>query len=409
MNGSTGGPQILLFERNQQVITLLTSELQLAGYECHAARTAVEVFDTMMRHPVQLVLVNLAQAAAGRGEFWVALEAQRRGRGVQVLTYRCTNLAGYGAQDPDERGHVAQADREVDGMLGVVNLVDAVRARLPAATAGSPSRVWRAEASSQPYGGGQPSRGVGAGEASMAAPSRAEASSRPSTVAVPLPAVAPTSALAALASSFTPARQQPATTAPAMPQPSESLATQKDTDWVRAIIYPSQPACNPPGSSSVNAPGAASALHPTSSKSGEESGLEQLARLVRMQRAEASSRPDTQHEVPREVRPAPQERAVSPSGQARGDVSAPASTTPGGLPVVEAGKTVVEEAKSARAFRTYSQSERCGSPSPEASSSQVGAARSKLPVGSPGRPSIRRQGRAHTPSSGKKGEPACKR
>ena len=311
MNGSTGGPQILLVERNPQVITLLTSELQLAGYECHAARTAVEVFDSMTRHLVQLVLVNLAQAAAGRGEFWVALEAQLRGRGVQVLTYRCTNLAGYGAQDPEERGHGAQADREVDDMLGILNLVDAVRVRLPAA---------------------------GAGEASMAAPSRAEASSRPSTVAVPLSAEAPTSALAALASSSPPARQQPTTTAPAMRQPSESLATQKDTDWVRAIISPSQPASHPPGSSSVKTPGAASALQPTSSASGEESGLEQLLRLVRMQKAEASSHPDTQHEVPREVRPAPQERAVSPSGQAGGEVLAPASATLSGLPVAEAGK-----------------------------------------------------------------------
>ena len=333
MNGSTGGPQILLFERNPQVITLLTSELQRAGYECHAARTAVEVFATMTRHLVQLVLVNLAQAAAGRREFWVALEAQRRGRGVQVLTYRCTNLAGYGAQDPDERGHVAQADIDVDDMLGILNLVDAVRARLPAATTGSSSRVWRAEASSQPYGGGQPS--AGAGEASMAAPSRAEV---------------PTSALAALASSSPPARQQPTTTAPVMPQPSESLATQKDTDWVRAIIYPSQPASHPPGSSSVNTLGAASALHPTSSESGEESGLEQLLRLVRMQKAEASSHPDTQHEVPREGRPEPHERAVSPTEQAGGDVLAPASATLRGLPVAEAGKTAVEERKSARAF-----------------------------------------------------------
>lgn len=251
MNGSTGGPQLLLFERNQQVLTLLTSELQLAGYQCHAARTAVEVFATMTHQLVRLVLVNLAQPAAGRGEFWVAMEAQRRGRGVQVLTYRCTNLAGYGAQDPEECGRVAQADSEVDGMLGVLNLVEAVRARLPAATTGSPSRVWWAEASSEPYGGGQPS--AGAGEAVLAAPSRAEASSRPSRVAVPLPTVAPTSALAALASSFPPARQQSTTTAQAMPQPSESLATHKDTDRVRAIISPSQLACNPPGSRSGNA------------------------------------------------------------------------------------------------------------------------------------------------------------
>ena len=110
MNVNTSGPHLLFFERNQQLITLLTSEFQLTGYECHAARTAVEVFDTIAHHPVRLVLVNLAQAAAGQREFWVALDAQRRGRGVQVFTYRCMNLAGYGADNPDERGHGAQAD-----------------------------------------------------------------------------------------------------------------------------------------------------------------------------------------------------------------------------------------------------------------------------------------------------------
>ena len=311
MNVRTGGPHLLLFERNQQVITLLTSQLQLAGYEGHTARTAVEVFDTIARHPVRLVLVNLAQAAAVRREFWVALDAQRRGRSVQVLTYRCTNLAGYGAQDPDERGRLAQADIEVDGMLGVMNLVDAVRARLPAATTGSPSRV-----------------------------SWAQASSRPSTAAVPFPTAAPNSALAALASSSPPSGQQPLTTAPPFRQESASNVTQTDTDWVRAIIYPSQSACNPPGSSPVNTPDAASALQPTSSEGGEESGLEQLSRLVRMQS------PPPQNDVPREVRPEPQEHAVSPSGQAGEDVLAPASATFSGLPVEEAGKKVLAEGKS---------------------------------------------------------------
>src|SRR5215469_16873388 len=136
MNVSDGTTHILLFERDQQVTALLISEFQLAGYEYHAARTAVEVFDAIARHPVQMVLVDLAQAAAGRREFWVQLEAQRKGREVQVLTYRCTNLAGFGPEDPDERGR-ADADIEVDGMLGIMNLVDAVRTRVPASTTGS--------------------------------------------------------------------------------------------------------------------------------------------------------------------------------------------------------------------------------------------------------------------------------
>lgn len=141
MSIHSGSPHILLFERDQQLTALLMSEFQLAGYECHAARTAVEVFDAIARFPVRLVLVNLAQAAAGRREFWVALDAQRRGRGVQVFTFRCMNIAGYGVDDPDERARIVLTDMEVDGMLGVMNLVDAVRARIPTSSTGSFSRV----------------------------------------------------------------------------------------------------------------------------------------------------------------------------------------------------------------------------------------------------------------------------
>ena len=130
MNISTGGPHILLFERDQQLAALLMSELQLAGYEGHTARTAVEVFDAIARYPVRLVLVNLAQAAAARREFWVALDSQRRGGSIQVLTFHCTNLAGYGPRDLEE--HLATvADIELDGMMGMMKLLDIVRVRIP--------------------------------------------------------------------------------------------------------------------------------------------------------------------------------------------------------------------------------------------------------------------------------------
>ncbi len=130
MNISTGGLHILLFERDQQLAALLMSELQLAGYEGHTARTAVEVFDAIARYPIRLVLVNLAQAAATRREFWVALDTQRRGGSIQVLTFHCTNLAGYGARDSGE--HLATvADIEIDGMMGLMKLLDLVRARVP--------------------------------------------------------------------------------------------------------------------------------------------------------------------------------------------------------------------------------------------------------------------------------------
>lgn len=135
MNVNSGGPHILLFERDQQLTALLSGELTLAGYEVHTARTAVEVFDAIARFSVRLVMVNLAQAQASRREFWVALDAQRRGRGVQVFTFRCTNVGGYGPDDPDERIDTVLTDLEVDGMLGIVKLVDAVRARIPGSVA----------------------------------------------------------------------------------------------------------------------------------------------------------------------------------------------------------------------------------------------------------------------------------
>src|SRR5437016_8574492 len=107
MNISTGGPHILLFERDQQLTALLISEFQQAGIECHTARTAVEVFDAIARYPNRMVLVNLAQAATARREFWVALDTQRRGRVIQVFTFHCTNLAGYGppVADDEERSY----------------------------------------------------------------------------------------------------------------------------------------------------------------------------------------------------------------------------------------------------------------------------------------------------------------
>jgi hypothetical protein len=130
MNITTGGPHTLLFERDQQLATLLSSELQLAGYSNHTARTAVEVFDAIARYPIRLVLVNMAQAAAARREFWVALDSQRRDRKIQVLSFICTNLAGYGSREYEDTPST-NADMEIDGMLGLMSLVDAVRSRVP--------------------------------------------------------------------------------------------------------------------------------------------------------------------------------------------------------------------------------------------------------------------------------------
>ncbi len=234
MNITTGGPHILLFERDQQLVALLTSELQLAGYECHTARTAVEVFDAIARHPVRLVLVNLAQAAAARREFWVALDTQRRGRGVQVLTFHCTNLAGYGPSndDPDERSNSVVADMEVDGMLGIMNMVNAIRSRLAISNTGVMSRL---AAQTNPSSLG--------GQNTLPIPSAPPVNTNQASTSLPF--------------NGTPSRQpsQPSqlsqssqSSQPPAPSPGPSAAATEFsrptvpayTDKIRAVIYPNQ-------------------------------------------------------------------------------------------------------------------------------------------------------------------------
>ena len=215
---STGGPHILLFERDQQLATLLMSELQLAGFECHTARTAVEVFDTIARYPVRMVLVNLAQAAAGRREFWVALDTQRRGRGVQVFTIHCTNIAGYGpaSDDADDRPQSVLADMEVDGMMGIMNLVNAIRARLIVSHTGSMSRLAM--------------NGDGANSAQ---------------VTTPVSSVRP-------ASPNSPRRLTPLPPSMSVDTSDSRAAGPLPTDKIRAMIYPGQRPWNPTPAQDVN-------------------------------------------------------------------------------------------------------------------------------------------------------------
>ena len=200
MNISIGGPHILLFERDPQLVALLNRELQAAGYEIHTARTAVEVFDAIARYPVRLVLVNLAQAAAARREFWVALDTQRRGRGIQVFTFHCTNIAGYGpasSEDPDDRSHSVHADMEIDGTDGLTNMVNALRSRIAVANSSTTSRFAPNPISQTPLG---------------------------SQITAPVPSVQPPTQKLSL--------------------PTESAKTPNPnpnhTDKIRAVIYPSQ-------------------------------------------------------------------------------------------------------------------------------------------------------------------------
>lgn len=262
MNVNSGGPHILLFERDQQLTAILTSEFQLAGYECHAARTAVEVFDAIARHPIRLVLVNLAQAAAGRREFWVALDAQRRGRGVQVLTFRCMNLAGYGSDDPDDRSRSMLADIEVDGMLGVMNLVETIRSRISGSTTntGASSRI-----PASPTGNSQNSGAMNKlnrqSEGAIARPKPALIAQ----VTLPLPSMPPDAVAEGYASPSMPAPSQLSTASPSSPSysrpgsspshPQGSLSngeggksvnsTPSFTDKIHAVIYPSNRGYSP--------------------------------------------------------------------------------------------------------------------------------------------------------------------
>ena len=212
MNINTGTPHILLFERDQQLVSLLTNELQQVGYECHAARTAVEVFDAIARYPVRLVLVNLAQAAAARREFWVALDTQRRGRGVQVFTFHCTNIAGYGpgSEDTEERSHSVLADMEVDGMLGIINMVNAIRSRI---VVSHPGTMYRSTAN--PY---------------TSSPQIGQA-----TAPIPaIPATADNIAQGEISSTNPSALSVPASSG------RSTAPTVNPTDKIRAVIYPNQ-------------------------------------------------------------------------------------------------------------------------------------------------------------------------
>ncbi len=233
MNISTGGPHILFFERDQQLAALLTSEFQLAGYECHAARTAVEVFDTIARYPVRILLVNLAQAAAGRREFWVALDTQRRGRGVQVLTYRCSKIAGYGPKDSDERSQMT-ADLEIEGMLGVMNLVDEVRERVPgsssvSSTTNTMPRIARVTPPPPP------NTPVLASQPTQAQMNTNGTAYRPGSVANMHGNQAPRASSAI------------SSTVPQTPPTGAGINQQSYSDKIRAVLYPTQRPASPQG------------------------------------------------------------------------------------------------------------------------------------------------------------------
>ncbi|HLI05091.1 MAG TPA: hypothetical protein VKV40_00815 [Ktedonobacteraceae bacterium] len=362
MNISTGGPHILFFERDQQVATLLSSEFQLAGYECHTARTAVEVFDAIARYSVRILLVNLAQAAAGRREFWVALDTQRRGRGVQVFTYQCKNIAGYGpslpSDDLEERPYTIKPDIEVDGMLGIMNLLEAVKRGTPRPTGSDTASSMSTSAGS----GGIPritATPVVNGKTVL--PQSATLPTMPATTAArdfspigertaPLQAVNPNNTTGGSAVQPLPSFSQPTTvpaatahTAPpqqpfpqSQPQVTEgserfqSLPTQSASEKIRAVIYPGQqswsrniPERQDTGSADSGQKGQTSTM---------ESGLAQLSRMIEEQKVSAQNTMRDGSPVPTAPPPVPGEETIAPWQQMGrpADPVAPAAPSPAG-------------------------------------------------------------------------------
>jgi hypothetical protein len=128
--GNTTSPLVVLFERDDTIAVPLLSQLRMTGYDVRAARTPVELFGMLGKQLVALVLVDLGNATAGRREFWVALDAQRRGRSLQVMTFRFISPAN--ALDPDfEPTARALADVDVRGIHEFQKVLDGVRQRIP--------------------------------------------------------------------------------------------------------------------------------------------------------------------------------------------------------------------------------------------------------------------------------------
>jgi hypothetical protein len=123
-------PLVVLYERDDAVAVPLLSQLRMAGYDVRAARTPVDLFDLLGKLLVSLVLVDLGAATAGRREFWVALDAQRRGRALQVMTFRQTSPVAFLAPDEDPSAR-ALADVEVTGPQDFHKIVQGVRQRIP--------------------------------------------------------------------------------------------------------------------------------------------------------------------------------------------------------------------------------------------------------------------------------------
>jgi hypothetical protein len=130
-DAGAAGPLVALFERDDAIAVPLLSQVRLAGYDVRAARNAVDLFDVLAKQQVAMVLVDLGTATASRREFWVALDARRRGRPLQVMTFRLKTPQVTSLELDAGTPARALADVEVLGPHEFDKIVAGVRARIP--------------------------------------------------------------------------------------------------------------------------------------------------------------------------------------------------------------------------------------------------------------------------------------
>jgi hypothetical protein len=123
-------PLVVLFERDDAIAVPMLSQLRIAGYDVRAARTPVELFDITSKQLVALILIDLGSATAGRREFWVALDTQRRGRSIQVMTFRYSGPDTLFDADFEPSAR-AIAEVEVHGTHEFQLILEGVRQRVP--------------------------------------------------------------------------------------------------------------------------------------------------------------------------------------------------------------------------------------------------------------------------------------
>jgi hypothetical protein len=123
-------PLVVLFERDDAIAVPMLSQLRIAGYDVRAARTPVELFDITSKQLVALILIDLGSATAGRREFWVALDTQRRGRSIQVMTFRYSAPGALFDTDFEPSAR-AIAEVEVHGTHEFQLILEGVRQRVP--------------------------------------------------------------------------------------------------------------------------------------------------------------------------------------------------------------------------------------------------------------------------------------